>query len=279
MLSLFQRKKVPTPTEATPLKEASFHDAAAKSILQKIQQEFGLDYSKQEYITMRKIERFARHHEMFSFETLLAVLQESATMKEKLVNMLTVGETYFYREIGHVKILCHLMKERRIKTILCAPSSSGEEAYSILLYLKEHYSDDVDIRLVGIDVNSDSIALANAACYSKRSTSLLPPNMLQNYFEYDNERYRLHRYIAERATFRRENIFDEALFSLGTFDVVFCRNMLIYFNDAEKKEVLRRLHLLLNPQGVLFLGHADISFEPDGFVKQIHSDGNYWIKR
>ena len=276
MFWLFKKKKKDVAC-STHKEEACFDDRVAKEILESIRAEFGLDYSKQEQITMRKIERFARKNEMMNFETLQQALKESAQIKEQLVNMLTVGETYFYRETGHFKILADLMQRQSMKKILCAPSSSGEEAYSIILYLLENQKDSLPVNVVGIDVNSDSIAAAQEAIYSERSTSLLPPSMRENYFHKVNERYKLNENVKQNATFLRQNIFDDSLFNLGKFDVIFCRNMLIYFDDKEKKEVLKRLHKMLNPKGVLFLGHADIAFTPEGFEKKFTKNGNYFL--
>ncbi len=277
MFWLFKKKKKDVACSVQKREEACFDDRVAKEILKDIRDEFGLDYSKQEQITMRKIERFARKNEMMNFETLQKVLQDSTDMKEKLVNMLTVGETYFYRETGHFKILADLMQTKSMKKILCAPSSSGEEAYSIILYLLENQQDSLPVNVVGIDVNSDSIAAAKEAVYSERSTSLLPQNMRQNYFSKASERYKLNENVKQNATFLRQNIFDDSLFNLGKFDAIFCRNMLIYFDDNEKKEVLKRLHKMLNPKGVLFLGHADIAFTPEGFEKKFTKNGNYFL--
>ena len=275
MFWLFKKKKKDVTCSAQK-EEACFDDRVAKEILESIRDEFGLDYSKQEQITMRKIERFARKNEMMNFETLQKVLQDSTDMKEKLVNMLTVGETYFYRETGHFKILADLMQTKSMKKILCAPSSSGEEAYSIIMYLLENQKESLPVSVVGIDVNSDSIAAAQEALYSERSTSLLPPGMRENYFSKVNERYKLNENVKQYATFLRQNIFDDSLFHLGKFDAIFCRNMLIYFDDKEKKEVLKRLHKMLNPNGVLFLGHADIAFTPEGFEKVLTAQGHYF---
>ncbi len=276
MFWLFKKKKKDVACSVINKEEACFNDAVAKKILESIRDEFGLDYSKQEQITMRKIERFARKNEMMNFETLQRVLRESPMMKEQLVNMLTVGETYFYRETGHFNILADLMQTKSMKKILCAPSSSGEEAYSIIMYLLENQKESLPVSVVGIDVNSDSIAAAQEAIYSERSTSLLVQNMRQNYFTQESKHYKLNENVKQYATFLRQNIFDDSLFKLGKFDAIFCRNMLIYFDNKEKKEVLKRLHKILNPNGTLFLGHADIAFIPEGFEKILTAQGHYF---
>lgn len=258
---------------------AAFDDAAAKVILSEIKQEFGLDYSKQEYITLRKIERFAIKHEIFDFLQLHRNIVESPELKEKLINMLTVGETYFYREQEHFGMLVTLMQQQSINKILCSPSSSGEEAYSILLYVKENYHRNVMLDIVGIDINSEAIHAAKKGCYSQRSISLLPSEMLARYFSIHRDQYCIGDAIKKGVTFKRQNIFDPSIHDLGTFDVIFCRNMLIYFNDEQKKVALSNLRDLLVDGGIVFMGHADISFKPEGFEKVLLNHGSYFLKK
>jgi len=278
MFSLFKKKPKENTASVHVKQEPHFDDGVAKEILAKIKEEFGLDYAKQEFITMRKIERFARKKELYNFEELSKLIQTSQTMKQELVNMLTVGETYFYRETGHFEILASLCQEKQINNILCAPSSSGEEAYSIAIYLDQKATCKTLPNIVGIDVNSDSIKNAQTALYSERSVSPMPTNIRENYFDKHDTKYAIKEQYKRKVKFQVQNIFDDSLYGLGKFDAVFCRNMLIYFNDTEKKEVLKRIHKLLNTNGILFLGHADISFEPEGFEKKVMLSSSYFVK-
>lgn len=276
MFSWFKRKKESQSSIATPQKPI-FNDVVAQEILKDIQKEFGLDYSKQEYITMRKLERFSLKNGMYSFEELQQQLHNSLACKQKLLNRLTIGETYFYREITHLKLLVNLMKQKKITRILSAPSSSGEEVYSILLFLQEHFFQTPNIEIIGIDINSEAIELAKEALYSKRSISFLPQNLLEKNFILQGNKYKVNPIFKKYTSFYTINIFDtQALQTLGKFEIIFCRNMLIYFNDEQKKEVLNNLKTLLVKDGILFLGHADISFKPEGF-KDIHTkEGTYF---
>ena len=279
MFSIFKRRAQTDIKTAknNSAKTVHFDDNIAKKILEAVRIEFGLDYSKQEYITMRKIERFAIKNEIYDFNSLHDVINSSPTMKEKLINMLTVGETYFYRELGHFEILNDLVDSKNIKNILCAPSSTGEEVYSILLYLQEKRR-EVNFRIIGIDVNSDAIEKAKDACYSRRSVSYIPKDILEKNFVLKNSNYCLNQSLRRYANFYRQNVFDKSINQLGKFDVIFCRNMLIYFNEKQKIELLQILKSLLNSEGILFLGHADISFVPIGFKKIIHGSSNYLQK-
>ena len=264
----FETKKVP--------KTLHFNDEEARTLLTDIKKEFGLDYEKQKSTTLRKIERFAIKNELTTFKELENSIRTSQELKKQLLNMLTVGETYFYRELGHLKILAQYTQNHNVRNVLCAPSSSGEEVYSILIYLKE--AGRQAIKVTGIDLNSDAIAAAQKGCYSERSLSPLPTELRSKYFTQHKERYCIDANFKHTANFYHQNIFDESFLRLGNFEVVFCRNMLIYFNDVEKRKALANIHAIMPHGGILFIGHADISFIPDGFTKEICADGTYYIK-
>ncbi len=95
MFSLFKRKRVKPVEEIAKKVEISFNDSVAKEILVKIKDEFGLDYERQEHITFRKLERFALKHDIYNFNKLSTMIEDSELFKKELINMLTVGETYF----------------------------------------------------------------------------------------------------------------------------------------------------------------------------------------
>ncbi len=278
MFSLFKKKRKSNKSNDTVTLqhlEKNFNDSVAKKILVNIKKEFGLDYQRQEYITFRKLERFALKNGLYDFHQLQTMIEASEVLKKDLINMLTVGETYFYREVNHFEILKRHMDSTRVSKILCAPSSSGEEVYSILLYLQERRR-DIECEVVGIDINSEALQSAKSACYSKRSVSKLPSEVLSNYFQVTQDGYCLSEDIKKYATFHYQNVFDNSIHKLGKFDVIFCRNMLIYFDDAQKRELLERLRGLLMPNGILFLGHADINFEPKGYMKMYDKKGSYY---
>ena len=277
MFSWLKRDKTKEQLATTKVSRTlHFDDIEAKTLLEDIKKEFGLDYEKQKFTTLRKIERFAIKHNMVTFLELEKSIKISQDLKKELLNMLTVGETYFYRELGHMKILAKYMQEHNVKNILCAPSSSGEEVYSILIYLKELQKQSV--KVMGIDLNSDAIAAAKKGCYSERSLSPLPHELHSKYFMKYEGQYCIDASFKQMAHFHHQNIFDNSFLQLGNFEVVFCRNMLIYFNNEEKKRALANIHNIMPYGGILFLGHADISFIPDGFSKELSADGTFYIK-
>ncbi len=278
MLSWFKREKTDRQERSggSALIQQNFNESDAKELLKEIKNEYGLDYRRQESVTMRKIERFAIKNGFNSFKELLAMFRSSTKIKTSLINALTVGETYFYRELDQIKAIAELICSNRCSSILSAPCSSGEEVYSILLYLHENASIPPSLHITGIDINTDSLALAERGCYSQRSVSQLPDSIKESCFNRKESDYCIDTLFKRYTSFAYQNIFDREFNLLGKFDAVFSRNMMIYFTDEQKRKALSQLRSVLKPGGVLFLGHADVSFTPGGFEKVHEGRATYY---
>jgi len=187
---------------------------------------------------------------------------------QELMNAVTVNETYFFREHDQFEVLVNhvlpeLHKTRPIDEpirILSSPSSTGEEPYSMVLYLLEEANliEERDVEIIGIDIDSNVIKKAQDGKYSERSVHAIPPGQVKKYFKKVGLSYQLIDDLVGAVEFKVVNIFDRAaLRDLGKFDVIFSRNMLIYFDDASKKEVAMNFYDMLKPEGYVFLGHAE----------------------
>jgi len=190
------------------------------------------------------------------------------SLLQDLINTVTVNETYFFRENYQFETLINFVLPELDKVrpqnetirILCAPSSTGEEPYSIALHLLNN--DDLvkkrDFEIIGIDIDSNVIQKAQNGIFSKRSIQFLPPNILREYFVQDGIEYKIADFLREVIEFRVVNVMDRfAMKKLGKFDVLFSRNMLIYFDEKSRKEVALNFYELLKQKGYLFLGHAE----------------------
>ena len=186
---------------------------------------------------------------------------------EDLTNAITVNETYFWREYGQFKILSEEILPKYIKTdklnsvrILVSPCSSGEELYSIMLAIlgSGDLLSKLNIELLGIDIDSKMILKAKSGLYMKRSIEKLSPDIVRSYFTKVGKLYKIDENLTDNARFIQVNIFDtEEIAKLGKFDIIFSRNMLIYFNETDKQKSFSIFHNLLRKDGYLFLGHAD----------------------
>ncbi len=218
-----------------------------------------------------KIERLIEKSGFSNYRTFYRDLRFNAESKnfQKLINIVTINETYFYREkhqfdtlIGNVfpQILDEKGDSEPLR-VLCAPSSTGEEPYSIVLHLLEENSllHRADFEIVGIDIDNRVIEEAKQGVYGKRSVQNLPKKLLRSFFkECALNRYELHNEVKDSVTFKVVNIMDrEQMRRLRSFDVIFSRNMLIYFDELSRREVVRNFHDILKPHGYVFLGHAE----------------------
>lgn len=187
---------------------------------------------------------------------------------QSLVNAVTVNETYFYREKEQFEVLVgRLLPELHAKRpghvplrILSAPSSTGEEPYSIILHILEEgrIVEERDIEVVGIDIDSGVIEKAKAGKFSERSVHAIPKPILGKWFKERTLGYALIDDLIGTVDFKVANVFDRSqMRQLGKFDIIFSRNMLIYFDDASRKEVAMTFYDMLNPDGYVLLGHAE----------------------
>jgi chemotaxis protein methyltransferase CheR len=206
---------------------------------------------------------------------------------ELLINSFTVNETYFYREQHQLACLSNSILPDIIRSkgpgdrirIWSMPCSSGEEPYSIAIWLLENWPlvDAYNIEITGSDIDTAILKQAVNGYYGQRSLSKIPANILDRYFEPEKDQQRrLISDLRESVTFAKGNIVDRtSIGQLGRFDVIFCRNLLIYFDEAAREVAARNIHELLYPSGYICLGHTESmsriseTFEPVRFPDAI----------
>jgi chemotaxis protein methyltransferase CheR len=188
---------------------------------------------------------------------------------QRLVNIMTVNETYFFREAYQFDCLVnHMLDEiaarkrpgSRIR-IWSVPSSTGEEPYSIAIYLLERWAkiDLYDVEILSSDIDTAVLQSAQRGVYSPRSVAQLPKPYLKKYFtpHGDNE-WRLSRDLVDAVEFSRVNLSEPAdTRRFRDIDVIFCRNLLIYFDDVSRRVAAEAMFDALNPGGFICLGHSE----------------------
>ena len=222
--------------------------------------ETGITFESQMSILKSKVTSFCKQRDIYSFSSLLQNIQSNAALKQELIDYLTTNETYFYREFKQIQELITLVKKSQgsIK-ILCAPSATGEEVYSIAIALLEAGVSSSSFHILGIDINSDAINKARNAVYGERNVRNLTPQIISKYFDINDNKYTLKQSVKSLVSFQVTNIFDSSFKNIGKFDFIFCRNMLIYFDKETKlkaKGILESLRT--SNQHDIFFGHADL---------------------
>ena len=201
-----------------------------------------------------------------SFVTLLEKVKKDKELFTELVDAITIHETYFFREKEQIVEALEQYKNDTPLSILSAPSSSGEEAYSIAILALE--MGIKNFHVTGIDISSAIIEKANRALYSQRSVNFLNAELLEKYFIKISDRYSVKESLKEYMSFKQINLFEDNIYQLGKFDIIFSRNMFIYFKDEKKIEAYKRLESLKKDENSsIYLGHADISSKLSQYIR------------
>ncbi len=225
--------------------------------------------AKRYYVERRINERMSATGSQ-SFNSYFARLRIDAPGEiEQLVNACTVNETYFYRESHQLRCLTNdLLADRTRRTapakalrIWSLPCSTGEEPYSIAIWLLQNWPpvDAFDIEIVGSDIDTRVLAAARAGIFGRRALMQLPTDVIDKYFvTLGDEQWGLLDHIRGSVSFAPVNLIDAAeTAAFGRFDVIFCRNVLIYFDDASRRVAAENLYESLLPGGFLCLGHSE----------------------
>jgi chemotaxis protein methyltransferase CheR len=188
---------------------------------------------------------------------------------EHFINAFTVNETYFYREDYQLRCLTADLLPERVsrKTagdavrIWSVPCATGEEPYSVAMWLLENWRDvdSYDVEIVGSDIDSRAIAAAREGVFGRRALMRLTPDLVDRYFTVlDEDRWRILDDLRRSIRFSAVNLVDSAeTRAHGRFDVIFCRNVLIYFDEASRRLAAENLYDNLLPGGFICLGHSE----------------------
>ncbi|MBN2232886.1 MAG: protein-glutamate O-methyltransferase CheR [Deltaproteobacteria bacterium] len=226
--------------------------------------------SKRYFVDKRLVQRIEETGSG-SFRGYFTMLRFQASGEElqTLTNLMTVNETYFYREDYQFQCLVDSMlpevtARRKPGTTLrvwSIPSSSGEEPYSIALYLLEHWPElaNWDIELVSSDIDTAILKRAREGSYSQSSVQHLPGETLARHFTVTRDGdYQISDDLRQSVEFTRVNLADPAdTRAYRGFDVIFCRNLLIYFDDLSRRKAAEVFYDALNPGGFVCLGHSE----------------------
>ena len=189
---------------------------------------------------------------------------------QALANLITTNETYMFREFDQLQsfadhCLPQVLSEKesrgdRTLRIWSAGCASGEEAYTLAIILREVFpqSQFWNCEIVATDIDQNVLNHAAKARYGARSVHEVPPDYLERHFIHTGDTHTVRSSTASLVTLKHLNLHDRlAMRAMKNFDFVFCRNVLIYFDDRSRKMVVDHFYNALNPGGFLFLGHSE----------------------
>lgn len=185
-----------------------------------------------------------------------------------LINKLTTNHTFFMREPEHYEylkrvILPFLETDKKNKKIFIwsAGCSSGEEAYTTAMLLQDYFGANKsawDSRILATDISANVLKKAQDGIYKATGMRDLPSEWKRKFFKtIDNEQYQISPIIKNEVIFKTFNLMNDIPYKRNPFDLIFCRNVMIYFDSQTKIELVRRFYDVLRPGGYLFIGHSE----------------------
>ena len=191
---------------------------------------------------------------------------KSGTELVELLDVISTNVTHFFREDTHFEVLGKVLKEiesrgqKRVR-IWCAAASSGEEPYSIAITVLEAMRNHSDTRILATDISTRVLKKCVEGVYNEDSVSKMPDLYLKRYFDRlkqgEKFEYRIRQAPRDKVKFGRLNLVEIPYPLSGPLDIVFIRNVMIYFDNNVRRKVLAEIYRLMRPGGFLMVGHSE----------------------
>ncbi len=234
-----------------------------------IQSNYGINLSNKKQLIEGRMSNYLESKGISNFSQYIRIIKTNNSEEvTNLINRLTTNHTFFYREDTHYKfmkeqILPAIEAEKTNKTLelWSAGCSSGEEAYTAAMALDEYFSFKKSawkINIVATDISKNVLSKAKLGIYGEDSVKNLPIAWKNKYLVKTNEGFKVTDNIKKSVDFSVFNLMNQIPFNFkNRFDIVFCRNVMIYFDLKTKSELIIRLYDAVKPGGYLFIGHSE----------------------
>ncbi len=269
-------------------REFNYSDADFEQVRSVIYNKAGINLSNsKKQLVYSRLARRLRALNLPNFTAYLHYLKETEREQEEFINALTTNLTAFFRESHHFSILsdyAHNMKAKgRPLRIWCAASSTGEEPYSIAMTLAEVYgSYEPPVEIVASDIDSNVLREASRGIYDLQRLESVSIAQKKQFFQRgagDNAgKARIVPALRNLIEFRQINLLDTNWGLQAPFDIIFCRNVMIYFDKPTQLKLLERMVKLLRPEGLYIAGHSE-SFSQAGHLVKLIGKTTYTLAK
>jgi chemotaxis protein methyltransferase CheR len=224
--------------------------------------------NNKEYLITSRLRRLLESEKLTNLTELVAAMDRNLKLKESVIDAMTTNETLWFRDdhpfkIFREKLLPELAKTRRPLRIWSAACSTGQEPYSLSIAIEEFKRSNPgalvgDVKIIATDISPTALAIAREGAYPQLALKRGMGDVhLKQYFkQLGDDEWKINDDIKRRIEFRSLNL-QTSYSMLGKFDIVFCRNVLIYFSADFKADILKRIHGTLNKDGQLFVGASE----------------------
>lgn len=248
----------------------SLSESEFKQLAEYIKVNYGINLLHKKSLIEGRLGNMLVERGFDSFSTYLQHVFSDVTKAEmtNLINKLTTNHTFFMREANHFEYFRNLVlpylratvKDRDLR-IWSAGCSSGEEAFTLAMILADYFGLDEmfwDKKVLATDISVKVLEKAERGVYSAESMHNIPPNWRVNYFrKIDDENYQVEEQLKREVIFRVLNLMDDVFPFRKKFHVIFCRNVMIYFDEATKMKLIQKFYDATEPGGFLFIGHSE----------------------
>lgn len=252
-------------------------DSEFQYIVHYVKSNFGIDLSKKRVLLEGRLNNYLSEQGYPDFSSYFKAVEADKTGREltNLLNKVTTNHTYFMRESEHFDYLRDVALpdvERRIRDydlrFWCAAASTGEEPYSLAMILQDRYGQRTprwDKTLLATDLSMKVLEIAQNGIYNNEALAKIPPSWKSKYFiKYDEGSMQVKPEIRKEIVFRRFNLMDPITVK-KPYHIVFCRNVMIYFDTATKAALAERIYDAMAPGGYLFIGFTESLPKPSRF--------------
>lgn len=245
------------------LTDREFHE-----LVDYMKSNYGINLSKKRLLIESRLFSVLSEMEISSFSEYFERIRRNERGElNTMLNKLTTNHTYFMREPDHFEFLRDIILPEQEKTnsardlrIWSAGCSTGEEAYTAVMVMKDYFGVKCetgwDYRIFATDISTHVLEEAKRGVYAQESLKNVPPRWERLYFREEGQSYLLSDEIKKEVIFRKQNLMEP--FSLSKpFDLIFCRNVMIYFEQETKNRLISKFYDALKPGGYLFIGHSE----------------------
>lgn len=245
-------------------KEFAFASADFQAVRKRLKKIAGINLAdSKDSMVYSRLSRRIRHLKLSNFVDYLRYLDKTESEHQEFVNALTTNLTSFFREQHHFdELASHVVAHKKPLIIWCAASSTGEEPYSLAITVVDALGKfDVPVKIIASDIDSNVLATASEGIYKIEQLDNMETNMKKRYFHRGkgaNSGFaKVVPELRKLIEFKRINLMDNNWDLPKNIDIVFCRNVMIYFDKSTQLNIIGKIVGRMNPMGLYFAGHSE----------------------
>ncbi|GAA0360614.1 CheR family methyltransferase [Bacillus horti] len=250
------------------------------SFIHNVKAKSGIDLSLYKEAQMkRRLTSLREKRNYKTFGAYFEALHKDSSLFTEFLDKMTINVSEFFRnynrwEVLENKILPQLYKENPKLKVWSAACSTGEEPYSLVMLMNK-FKPLADIKVIATDLDENVLKKAKQGTYIERALQGVPKEYVNKYFKQDDWQFKISNEIKSRVQFSKQNLLSDKFEE--KFDLILCRNVMIYFTDEAKATLYDKFSKALRPGGVLFVGSTEQIFHPDQF--QLESVDTFFYRK